>query len=327
MTPLFTVLYVVGITAESMTAALSAGRQKLDLFGVTMIASMTALGGGTVRDMILDDPPFTWVEHPIYLVIVIVAAVVTVGMSFLMHYFRHLFLILDALGLAVFSVLGTQIAVHLGHGFIIASVSAVISGVFGGVLRDLLSDRIPLVFSGEFYAAISLLAAALFMALYHGGLAEEPAAIITASVCFIARLAAIYFKKGLPVFEYRDAEQQMDPRLRLSARIVRDGARKAKRKAGAATRYASPITRPLTRPLSRPLSRTFRNKSRAFSTATEGTDYSDMSSNRIARRPKRQSITRPSGRHSPGARGVNVEQQWSFNKGDVGKRKAPKHKQ
>ena len=99
MTPLFSVLYVVGITAESMTAALSAGRQKLDLFGVTMIASMTALGGGTVRDMILDDPPFTWVEHPIYLVIVIVAAVVTVGMSFLMHYFRHLFLILDALGL------------------------------------------------------------------------------------------------------------------------------------------------------------------------------------------------------------------------------------
>ena len=145
MTPLFSVLYVVGITAESMTAALSAGRQKLDLFGVTMIASMTALGGGTVRDMILDDPPFTWVEHPIYLVIVIVAAVVTVGMSFLMHYFRHLFLILDALGLAVFSVLGTQIAVHLGHGFIIASVSAVISGVFGGVLRDLLSDRIPSV--------------------------------------------------------------------------------------------------------------------------------------------------------------------------------------
>ncbi|MDU4408002.1 MAG: trimeric intracellular cation channel family protein, partial [Corynebacterium sp.] len=110
---------------------------------------------------------------------------------------------------------------------------------------------------------------------------------------------------------------------RLSARIVRDGARKAKRKAGAATRYASPITRPLTRPLSRP----FKNKTRAFSTAAERADYDDISSNRIARRPKQQSITRPSGRHSPGAKGVNVEQQWSFNKGDVGKRKAPKHKQ
>ncbi|WKS54803.1 trimeric intracellular cation channel family protein [Corynebacterium accolens] len=315
MSPLFSVLYVIGITAESMTTALSAGRQKLDLFGVTMIASITALGGGTVRDIVLADPPLTWVEHPIYLVIVIAAAIVTVGMSFLMHYFRHLFLILDALGLAVFSVLGTQIAAHLGYGFIIASVSAVISGVFGGVLRDLLSDRIPLVFSGEFYAAISILAAGLYMILLRAGLSEEPTAIITALVCFSARLAAIYFKKGLPVFEYRDGEQQMDPRLRLSARIVRDGARRAKRKAGAATRYASPITRPL-----------IRNK-RTASDFSSPLSLEELNSNRIARPTAHASITRPSGKHSPGARGVDVQQQWTFNKEDVGRQRTPKHKQ
>lgn len=232
MTPLFSVLYIIGITAEAMTAALSAGRQKLDLFGVTLLAAITALGGGTVRDMVLDDYPLTWVGQPKYLVFVLVAALITVWMSFLMHYFRHLFLILDALGLAVFSVLGTQVALNLGHGFVIASVAAIISGVFGGILRDLLSDRVPLVFSGEFYASISLAATAVYMLLLEAGLSVEITAIATVIFGFCARLWAIYSKRGLPVFEYKGAEQPIDPRLRLSARLVRDGARSMKRRAG-----------------------------------------------------------------------------------------------
>lgn len=227
MTPLFTALYIVGITAESMTAALSAGRQKMDLFGVVLIAAITALGGGAVRDILLDDYPLTWVEHPIYLLIVIAAAVVTVSLSFLMHYFRALFLILDALGLAVFTVLGTQIAMDLGHGFVIAAVSAVISGVFGGILRDLLSDRIPLVFSGELYASIAVIGTAVLMGLDQLGVHGQAAALGTVGVCFIARLAALKFNKGLPVFDYRGADQPMDPRLRLSARLVREGARRS----------------------------------------------------------------------------------------------------
>lgn len=239
MTPLFSVLYVIGITAEAMTAALSAGRQKMDLFGVTLIAAMTALGGGTTRDMLLGNYPLTWVENPKYLIIVVGAAIITVYMSFLMHYFRHIFLALDALGLAVFSILGTQTALHLGHGMVIAIVAAVVTGVFGGILRDLLSDRVPLVFSGEFYASIAVVAALAYMGLRELGLAEEPAAIATVCLAFLARLGAIYFDKGLPVFDYRGAEQPVDPRLRLSARILRDGARKAKRKAGQAKRSLS----------------------------------------------------------------------------------------
>ncbi len=229
MTPLFSVLYVIGITAESMTAALSAGRQKLDLFGVMLIASITALGGGTVRDIVLDAYPLTWVGEPMYLLVVLAASIVTVSMSFLMHYFRHLFLLLDALGLAVFSVLGAQKALHLGHGFLIAATAAVITGVFGGILRDLLSDRVPLVFSGEFYASISLLAVCVYTGLLHVDDGEHNAAIITVVVAFVARIASMYYGKGLPVFEYRGADQPIDPRIRLSARLVKAGARKAKR--------------------------------------------------------------------------------------------------
>lgn len=229
MSPLFTVLYVIGITAESVTAALSAGRQKFDLFGVIMVAAITALGGGAVRDILLDAYPLTWVEHPIYLVIVVAAAVVTVSLSFLMHYFRHVFLVLDALGLAVFSVLGAQVALGLGHGFVIATVSSVVTGVSGGIMRDLLSDRVPLVFSGEYYAAISVAATALYLALLATPLAGEAAAVVTVAVALVARLAAIYFKKGLPVFDYQGKDTPVDPRLRLSARLVRDGARASAR--------------------------------------------------------------------------------------------------
>lgn len=227
-------LYVIGIVSEAMTAALSAGRQKMDLFGVIMLGAVTALGGGTIRDMVLGAYPLTWVAEPRFLLAVVAAAVATVYMSFLMHYFRHVFLLLDALGLAVFSVLGAQKALEHGHGLVIAAVAAVLTGVFGGILRDLLSDRIPLVLSAELYASISVLAAFSYAGLMELGLSAEVAGVVTVCLALALRVAAIYFGWSLPVFEYRGAEQPMDPRLRLSARIVRDGARKAKRKAGQA---------------------------------------------------------------------------------------------
>ena len=237
MSPLITTLYVIGITAEAMTAALSAGRQKLDLFGVILIASITALGGGTVRDIVLQHYPIRWVNQPVYLLIVVCAALFTMSLSFLMHYFRHVFLIADAIGLAVFSMLGAQVALHLDLGLLIAVVAAIITGVFGGILRDLLSDRVPLVFSGEYYAAISVLATLIFWGLMHLSMPEEAAAITTVVIAFVCRLLAIHTGTGLPVFEYQDENQPIDPRLRLSARIMRDGARAAKRRASNSLRF------------------------------------------------------------------------------------------
>lgn len=235
---LLTVLYIVGISAESMTAALSAGRQRMDLFGVIAIACMTALGGGTVRDILLDNYPLRWVESPIYLLIVIGAALVTVSLSFLMHYFRVLFLLLDAVGLSVFAVLGTQVALAQGHGLVIAMVAAVVTGVCGGMLRDIFSDRTPLVFSTEIYALVAVLAAAVYVGLDSLGLDETATIIITLAVAFTTRVLALYYKMGLPVFEYRGADQPIDPRVRLSYRYLRRGLQSAKRRTGIdAARY------------------------------------------------------------------------------------------
>lgn len=240
---MFTALYVIGITAEAMTAALSAGRQKMDLFGVLFIAAITALGGGSVRDMLLGNYPLTWVEHPKYLVIVLSAALLTVWMAFLMHYFRHVFLVLDGLGLAVFAVLGTQVALGMGYGFVVAAVASIVTGVSGGIMRDLLCDRVPLVLSKELYAFVALCATGMYMLLLELGVHGDAAALSTVLAAFALRLAAIYFKLHLPVFEYRGKDQPVDPRLRLSARVVYRGAKAVRRGAGAAV-HKLPATWP-----------------------------------------------------------------------------------
>lgn len=213
---LLTCLWVIGITAEAMTAALAAGRQRMDLFGVVLIACVTALGGGTVRDILLGHYPLKWVAEPGYLLVIIVAALITVLASFLMDYFRTLFLVLDAIGLSAFTVLGAQIALQEGHGPIIAVVAAVVTGVFGGVLRDILCDRVPLVFSQEIYASVSILGAVVYVALMAIEIPEMVVVIVTVVACVAVRMLAIFFHLSLPVFEYQEREIPRDPANRLS---------------------------------------------------------------------------------------------------------------
>lgn len=203
-TDLLTILYIVGITAESMTGALAAGRRCMDLFGVVIIGCCTALGGGSVRNVLLGNYPLTWVAHPHYIIITTAAALLTVYIfARYMQRLRMLFLMLDALGLIVFTIIGAQEAMNTGHSFFIAIIAGILTGVFGGVLRDILCNQIPLVFRKELYASVSLVAACLYLFLkVHAELNIIFSSIITLFTGFSLRMLAVWFHWEIPKFEY-----------------------------------------------------------------------------------------------------------------------------
>ncbi len=209
---LLTIIYIIAITAEAMTGALSAGRRSMDLFGVVLIACVTALGGGSVRDMLLGHYPLTWVKHPEYLALTTFAALVTVLIAPLMRHLKSLFLVLDALGLVAFTIIGCQVALHMQQSLLISAVFGVITGVFGGILRDILCNDIPLIFQKELYASVSLAAAGCYLLCLQCHLGAEQSMIITLFAGFLFRLLAIKYHWEIPKFVYQDEHTHPDPR-------------------------------------------------------------------------------------------------------------------
>ncbi|HGF7476332.1 TPA: trimeric intracellular cation channel family protein [Vibrio mimicus] len=197
---LLSILYVIGITAEAMTGALSAGRRKMDWFGVMLVASATAIGGGTVRDILLGHYPLGWVKNPEYLAITCVAGVLTTWVYKWVIKLKGLFIRLDALGLIVFSIIGTQVAMRMSLHPGICLVSAVVTGVFGGLLRDLICRQPPLVLHEELYASIALMASGLYLTLLEFGVSDVVSTVVTLVVGYTLRMAAVRFKWRLPSF-------------------------------------------------------------------------------------------------------------------------------
>ncbi|MGV2989488.1 trimeric intracellular cation channel family protein [Vibrio sp. E150_011] len=198
---LLSVLYIIGITAEAMTGALSAGRRNMDWFGVMLVASATAIGGGTVRDILLGHYPLGWVKNPEFLVITCIAGVLTTGLAKWIIKLKGVFIRLDALGLVVFTIIGTNVGLSMELHPFICIVSGLVTGVFGGLLRDLICRQTPLVLHQELYALVSVVAACLYLGLLELGLNTLPTTIITIVVGYTLRMAAVRFKWRLPNFK------------------------------------------------------------------------------------------------------------------------------
>lgn len=196
------VIFVVAVTAEAMTAALAAGRRRMDWFGVCVLAVVTALGGGTMRDVLLGHYPLSWVADPNLLLIAAGAALFTIAGARFMETLRWPFLVLDALGLVVFTIIGCNVAIEMGQHPIIVIVSGMITGIAGGILRDVLCNDIPLVFSAELYATVSIVTGALYYWGIVAGLPPDVVTIAAIAIGFTLRILAIVFHWGMPKFVY-----------------------------------------------------------------------------------------------------------------------------
>jgi len=192
-------LDLLGTVVFAITGLLAARRKQLDLFGAIVIAMVTAIGGGTLRDLIIDVPVF-WTQQDIYIYVVVISALM---LFFLARYRRlpiKLLLFLDALGLAVFTVIGTQKAMALGFSDPIAIMTGIMTGVVGGIIRDVLVGEVPLVFRKEIYATASFIGASVFLLLEHLGFSIDLAVIVAIIITLLIRVLAIVFNIELPVF-------------------------------------------------------------------------------------------------------------------------------
>lgn len=205
------ILSFVALAAQAMTAALAAGRRSMDWFGVGMLGGITALGGGTIRDILLGHYPLAWVQNPVYLELTIAAAFCTILIARLVHRLYVAFMVLDAIGLVVFTMTGCDVAWQMDASLPIVIVSGMITGCAGGVLRDILCNDVPLLFRAELYASVSVVTGLFYATAFGLKLNVQVWTILTFILGLSLRLLAIRYKWEMPKFVFIDGERGAPP--------------------------------------------------------------------------------------------------------------------
>ncbi len=195
------VIEVTGIVAFAVSGFIDAREKKMDVVGVFTVAFITAFGGGTLRDLLLDRRPLFWVEHQEYPILIFVMALISIPF---MRHLRHAvaekaIIYADALGLGLFSVTGASLAAEAEMPMFVCVMMGVITGIFGGVLRDVICNEIPMVFRrGELYATCSFAGCWTYLLLANVHMAQSVSLILGIAVTFLLRALAVRFHLTLP---------------------------------------------------------------------------------------------------------------------------------
>ena len=200
---------LLGVAVFAISGVLTAGRKRLDWLGVAVVAVVTAIGGGTLRDLLLNRHPIFWIADPTYLGVILAA---TAGTLFYARFSipnARALLIADALGLAFFTIGGVQVAEQAGLSPLLAILMGSITGVAGGMLRDVLCAEIPLILRrGQLYATATIVGAALYLLGERAGLTRDAAQLLGMAVIVGVRFAAILWRLELPVLSLEEVEQR-----------------------------------------------------------------------------------------------------------------------
>lgn len=194
----FTLIDVLGTIAFAVSGVYAALEKKLDLFGVIIIAYVTSIGGGTVRDLLVGDLPVVWIRDIDYTVTILTTTVVVILFRGYIRNFSKTLLIFDSLGLGFFTILGIQKGIAFELHPILCVALGTITGCFGGVIRDMLINNIPIIFHKEIYASACIAGGTIYFILYLLGVDKDFNEIVSILSIFLIRILAIRYNWQLP---------------------------------------------------------------------------------------------------------------------------------
>jgi uncharacterized membrane protein YeiH len=198
----------MGIVVFAITGALVASRNQMDALGFVLLGTVTGIGGGTIRDLLLGIHPILWVERPAYLVVCILVSLAVFFTAHLIQSRLRLILWLDGIGLALFAAVGAERALSVGTTPIVAATMGVISACFGGILRDILGQERSVIFGHELYITAAIVTASLFVALDVSGAPRELSVVLATAAGFILRAGALSRGWSLPRYRPRPPRER-----------------------------------------------------------------------------------------------------------------------
>lgn len=192
----------LGTVAFAISGTFAAMQKRLDPFGVLIIAFVTSIGGGTVRDLLIGDTPVAWMRDVNYCLLILLTSLVTIFFKTHIKKFKVTLFLFDSLGLGLFTMLGIQKGIMFGLSPGICVALGTITGCFGGIIRDTLLNTIPLIFHKEVYATACILGGILYYALKYFNLKEDLATIAVIVFIVVLRIIVVRYKLALPKFGY-----------------------------------------------------------------------------------------------------------------------------
>ena len=198
---MFHIIEVLGTAAFAISGALTAMSKKLDPFGVFIISFVTAVGGGTLRDVLIGHTPVAWMEQLDYVYLIVAAYILAIVFRKKLDRLRISLFLFDTIGLGVFTLIGLQKGVDSHLHPVICIALGTMTACFGGVIRDILCNDIPVIFRREIYATICIAGGIVFFALKALNLQHDALYVVTASFMIVLRLMAVRFRWSLAPLE------------------------------------------------------------------------------------------------------------------------------
>ena len=195
---LYQLVDILGTIAFAVSGVLVAMDKRLDLFGVLIIAFVTAIGGGTLRDLLIGNTPVTWMRDLTYVSIIPATVVLTIIFSRQLKYLRKSLFLFDTIGIGLYTMLGIEKGLEANLSPVMCIALGTMTASFGGVLRDILCNEIPVIFRKEIYATVCILGGTLYFILKWTGILEEYAYISAILAVIILRILAVRFSIRLP---------------------------------------------------------------------------------------------------------------------------------